>query len=278
MADPGSTSGSSHRPLPTAEADADIAAELAPSLQTSSPTYRLSYDDIEFLRSDPLRGVRLQLEYEKTELALLDARINSTVVVFGSARIPAPEDTASNNTDEALLGYYDEARRFGKLMSQLSQSEEGLECVIVTGGGPGIMEAANRGATDADAKSVGLNIVLPREQSPNPYATPELSFQFHYFALRKLHFLLRARALVVFPGGFGTLDELFGTLTLLQTRRIVDIPVLLFGQSFWNRIVDFEAMAELGVISESDLSLMQFVERAEDAVAIINSRRAATHG
>lgn len=259
-----------HRPLPSAKKDTGLAAELAPSEQTQSPTYRLSWDDVEFLQTDPLRGVRLQLEYEKSELALQEAGVNSTVVVFGSSRIPDPaSDNATPQANNVLGKYYDEARRFARLLSQRSQNESSLECVIMTGGGPGIMEAANRGAADVCAKSIGLNIVLPREQTPNTYTTPELSFQFHYFALRKLHFLLRARGLVVFPGGFGTLDELFETLTLLQTQRLDPIPVLLFGQEFWNRIVDFDAMVDFGVISKADLSLIRFVESAEEAIEII---------
>jgi hypothetical protein len=256
------------KPFPSAGEDvAPAHAKSAHTAQTRSASYRLAYADDDFLLTDDLRGVRLMLEYLKPELSMEAHGIDSTVVVFGSTRIA--DAAAAPSRARFDRDYYAEARRFASLMASASREQEGLECVIMTGGGPGIMEAANRGAADAGAESIGLNIVLPREQVPNPYITPELSFQFHYFALRKLHFLLRAKALVVFPGGYGTLDELFEALTLLQTKRIKPMPVLLFGESFWRRIVDFEAMVEVGVIAREDAELFRFVETAEAAVDII---------
>ena len=264
--------GGNRRPL-SADDDIEQAPSLKETAQTASSSYTLSYADRDFLVSDEVRGVRLMLEDLKPELVMQQEDIESTVVVFGSARIPAPE-TGTDVTAESspLQHYYDEARRFGRLLSEFAKSQQPLRCVVMTGGGPGIMEAANRGASDVDAKSIGLNIVLPKEQAPNVYSTPELSFQFHYFALRKLHFLLRAKALVVFPGGFGTLDELFETLTLLQTRRIHPMPVLLFGKPFWDKIVDFEALVEFGVIERADLDLFHYVDSAEQAVEIIRQK------
>jgi uncharacterized protein (TIGR00730 family) len=253
------------RPLSTARDDEVAARQARETPQTRSPSYRLAFDDPDFLLRDDLRPVRLQLELLKPELAFQEENIESTIVVFGSARTPAPE-SGSGNPDKVAV--YEEARRFARMMSERS-SDDGLRNVIVTGGGPGIMEAANRGAREAGARSVGLNIVLPHEQAPNEYATPELSFQFHYFAIRKMHFLMRARALVCFPGGFGTMDELFETLTLIQTGKVAPIPVLLFREAWWRRIVNFEAMAEEGVIAHSDLDIFQFVETAEQACAAI---------
>jgi uncharacterized protein (TIGR00730 family) len=258
------------RPFPHAGADISATREKTPTPQTRSPSYRLAFADDDFLLTDELRGTRLMLEYLKPELALRAHGVKSTVVVFGSTRITDPDDPTRNERRPALeRGYYREARRVAGLLSAQNGEHEDLECVIMTGGGPGIMEAANRGAADVGAKNIGLNIVLPREQVPNSWITPELTFQFHYFALRKLHFLLRAKALVAFPGGFGTLDELFEALTLLQTRRIQPMPVLLFGEAFWRRIIDFEAMVELGVIAPEDCGLFRYVETAEQAVAWI---------
>lgn len=236
-----------------------------------------------------MRGVRLLLEMTKADLIQREEQVESTVVVFGSARIPelsAAEErlavTESELKDQpnnphrqrevkiarsmvAKAVYYEEARKLGRLISQSCHLFGKCDFVVTTGGGPGIMEAANRGAHDVGMKSIGLNIVLPHEQAPNPYITPKLCFQFHYFAVRKLHFLLRAKALVCFPGGFGTLDELFEALTLIQTKKVKPMPVLLFGKEFWNRTIHFETLVDEGVISEDDLYLFQFVETAEDA-------------
>jgi hypothetical protein len=238
---------------------------------------------------DEARPVRLLLEHLKADLIQTDHGILSTVVIFGSARIPDPETAAarlaeaeqearSDPSDPARAlavhrarrsvansVYYREARKLGDLISSRPGCGDDGHLVVTTGGGPGIMEAANRGATDAGAESVGLNIVLPFEQAPNPYITPELNFQFHYFAIRKMHFLMRARALVVFPGGFGTLDELFEVLTLVQTHKVDPIPVLLFGKEFWRRVINFEALVEEGTIGEGDLEVFRYVETAEEA-------------
>lgn len=273
------------------------AAETA---QTRSPSFRPAFDDPDFLLRDELRPVRLQLELLKPELVLQDHNIRSTIVVFGSARVPSPED-AECHCDEAEAAlaadpdnaelrreaqarrnqrercrYYEEAQRFGRIVSEAAQTPEWRDYVIMTGGGPGIMEAANRGASDAGRVSVGLNISLPHEQVPNPYITPELAFQFHYFALRKMHLLMRTKALVVFPGGYGTLDELFETLTLVQTGKIAPMPILLFGEEYWRRIINFEAMVEEGVISPSDLDIFRFVESAEEAWHIISTFEKST--
>lgn len=275
--------------FPTAEEDAGVAELACANPQARSSSYRLAYADKEFLLRDELRPVRLQLELLKPEISLKEHDIEATVVVFGSTRIPEPEqaekeyrkaETAykKNPSDKALkkkftiaksiagkAEFYDEARKLGQLITRFSNDKESEKLVVVTGGGPGIMEAANRGADDEQGKSIGLNIVLPFEQCPNKYITPELSFQFHYFAIRKLHFLLRARALVAFPGGFGTLDELFETLTLIQTKKVKPIPVLLFGEKYWKRIIDFEALSEEGTIGERDVELFEYVETAEQA-------------
>jgi len=259
--------------LPTAEQDVDTGRHAVTTEQTLSPSYRLAFADDEFLLEDNLRGVRLMLEFLKPERRMRDAGIHSTVVIFGSTRVrPADSPTADSTTNCTLdPSYYDEARRLGTLIAKSTTDGDELDYVVMTGGGPGIMEAANRGAADVDAPSVGLNIVLPREQVPNRYITPEFTFQFHYFAMRKLHFLLRARALVFFPGGYGTLDELFEALTLLQTGRIDRIPVLLFGESFWRQIINFDALLEIGVIGTEDLEFIRFVESADEALAIIKS-------
>ena len=276
-------------PFPTAAEDVEAAELFVDTIQTRSPTYRLSYTDQDFLLRDELRPVRLQLELLKPDLVQSDEGIESTIVIFGSARIP-DQATAEKRLKKAMRlakddpedsklqrkavvaqriwynsRYYDEARKLGALITEATLSPDRCEMVVITGGGPGIMEAANRGAMDAGGKSIGLNIVLPFEQKPNAYITPELCFQFHYFAIRKMHFLKRARALVACPGGFGTMDELFETLTLIQTRKIKPVPVLLLGSSFWQRVVNFDALVEEGVISEEDLDLFKFVDSAEEA-------------
>ena len=253
--------------FPSAREDGRAARSQAKTPQTLSPSYRLAFDDPDLLLRDELRPVRLQLELLKPELALQEQGIESTIVVFGSARTPSSEESPGGAESRGIAERSQncaEARRFARLVSERGQGA-GLRPVIVTGGGGGVMEAANRGAHEAGARSIGLNIVLPFEQVPNPYVTPELSFQFHYFAIRKMHFLMRARALVCFPGGYGTLDELFETLTLIQTRRIEAIPVLLFREAWWRRIIDFEALAADGMISPPDLDIFRFVESADEA-------------
>jgi uncharacterized protein (TIGR00730 family) len=226
------------------------------------PGYRLAALDRDFLLSDSMRGVRFMLEYEKVEQALRAWGVISTIVVFGSARVRA---------DEPGRGafWYEEARRFGKLASEkggaLRNSGGARTHVIATGGGPGIMEAANRGAHDACAPSIGFNITLPREQAPNPFTTPELTFRFHYFAIRKMHLAMRANALVVFPGGFGTLDELFEILTLRQTGKAPNVPIILFDEDYWSRIINFDALVKFGMISNADQNLFGFADQAEQA-------------
>ncbi|WP_421852244.1 TIGR00730 family Rossman fold protein [Novosphingobium sp.] len=247
--------------------------------QQQDPAYRLAFRDIDFLLREELRPVRFQLELLKPEMLLDEAAIGSTLVMYGSARIPAPEEVeavrAAAATPEkqkvaerliAKARYYEEARKLAQIASRSAVVEDGKRhFVICSGGGPSIMEAANRGAADVGAESIGLNITLRHEHTPNAYVTPHLSFQFHYFALRKMHFLLRARAVAAFPGGFGTFDELFELLTLVQTGKMQPIPILLFGGDFWNRVVNFEALAEEGVISAKDLDLFHIVETAEEA-------------
>ena len=247
--------------------------------QTMHPAYRLAFRDSDFLLREELRPVRLQLELLKTEMLLEEARIGSTLVVYGSARIPRPEDAARLVADAATpeektiaerlaakAKFCTEAYRLARLVSEKSIIEDGRrQFVICSGGGPSIMEAANKGASEAGAESIGLNIVLPHEQAPNTYVTPYLSFRFHYFALRKMHFLIRARAVAIFPGGYGTLDELLETLTLIQTQKMKPIPILVFGKEYWDRIINFEALAEEGTISPGDLELFHWCECAEDA-------------
>ncbi|HEX8056060.1 MAG TPA: TIGR00730 family Rossman fold protein [Novosphingobium sp.] len=251
--------------------------------QTQSPSYKLAFRDTDFLLREELRPVRFQLELLKTEMLLEEANIGSTLVVYGSARIPSPEHCeavrATATTPErtkvvdrliAKSKYYEEARKLGHIASTCAIVEKGMrQFVVCSGGGPSIMEAANRGAIEAGMDTIGLNIVLPHEQAPNPYVTPDLSFQFHYFALRKMHFLLRARAVAVFPGGFGTFDEFFELLTLIQTGKMQPIPILLFGREYWDRVVNFEAMAEEGVINANDTDLFHWVETADEAWAKI---------
>jgi len=257
--------------FPSADQDAKAVVRTPGTAQTLAPAYRLAFEDNDFMRRDELRPVRLQLELLKPELMMTDAGIVSTVVLFGGSRIPEParRDEARTETLAGLTRHYDEARKFAALVSRESLARGGTEFVIVTGGGPGVMEAGNRGAGDVGARSIGLNIVLPHEQAPNGYITPELCFNFHYFGVRKMHFLMRAAAVAVFPGGFGTLDELFETLTLIQTERMARIPVLLFGREFWDRVVNFEALVDAGTIGSEDLDLFRFVETAEEAWALI---------
>lgn len=258
-----------------------------------SLSYRVAYQDVDFLMEPELRAARMELEELKPELYLRKNNIRSTIVVFGSTRIVEPAiareqldraksrlaDTpvdvrrqrAVHRAEELcrLSKYYDIAREFARLVSQAGQTDGENDYVVVTGGGPGIMEAANRGAYDVGAKSCGFNIHLPHEQQPNPYITPELCFQFRYFALRKFHFLLRAKALVVFPGGFGTMDELTDALTLRQTGRMQELPIVMFGREYWQRAVDFQFLADSGTIEDGDLDLFQFAETAQEAWKII---------
>ncbi len=259
--------------------EAAVAEQTTPAPQTRSPAYRLAFQDLDFLLREDLRPVRFQLELLKPELFLEEAGIASTFVFYGSARIPEPDKAdaliaaAANEKQKKIAErlkanskYYEEARRLARLASRTQPDEEGKrQFVVCSGGGPSIMEAANRGAADVGAESIGLNIVLPHEQVPNPYVTPELSFQFHYFALRKMHFLLRARAVAIFPGGFGTFDESFELLTLIQTKKMKPMPIFFFGRDFWERVVNFEALMEEGVISPDDLKLFRFVETADEA-------------
>ncbi len=271
------------RNFPTAEEDAD--AVVQPSRYAGPESaYRLAFTDTEFLLREELRPVRMQLELLKPELVQSEHGIRSTIVIFGSARIQPPDaamlrlDAARAEGDAtaikraemgvAMSRFYDEARRFAAIVTAKSRELES-PVYVVTGGGPGIMEAGNRGAHEIGGKSIGLNIVLPHEQAPNPYITPELCFQFHYFALRKMHFLMRSIALVCFPGGFGTLDELFETMTLTQTGKSRKRPILLFGREFWTRLIDFDWLIETGMISPGDVGLFRFVETAEEAWAVL---------
>jgi uncharacterized protein (TIGR00730 family) len=260
-----------------------------------SPSYRLAESDIEFLALKELRPVRMQLELLKPEMTFVEREVRSTIVVFGGTQVvdrdeatarvkDATEKLKANSGDrklqralaraERLLAkckYYDDAREFGRLVSSVCQDRGICDYVVMTGGGPGIMEAANRGAYEVDAKSVGLNITLPEEQFPNPYISPGLCFQFHYFALRKMHFLLRAKALVIFPGGFGTLDELFDALTLKQVGRMQDIPIILFGREYWKQVINFEFLADEGVIRDEHLDLIDYAETPAEAWNIIEN-------
>lgn len=264
-----------HRKHPFRHSDQDreTATHVPDTPQTRAPAYRLAFDDDEFLCRPELRPVRLQLELLKPEMSLEEHGINSTIVLFGGARIPEPskKDTARTETLANLSTYYDQAREFSRLMTLKSLASDNRENVIVTGGGPGVMEAGNRGAVDAGGVSIGLNIVLPHEQAPNEYVTPELCFNFHYFAIRKMHFLMRAKAIAVFPGGFGTLDEMFESLTLIQTGRMESIPFLLFGREFWKKIINWDALADAGTISDKDLKLFRFVDTAQQAVEVIEN-------
>ena len=273
---------------------------LSPDVQSnreairSSPSYELAEYDINFLKRDENRPLRMQLELLKTETLLRENDIESTIVVFGGTQVvPAEDATQRLQRAEIALqkdpnnprlnreveraksilaksSYYDAAYEFGRLVSKACELDEKCNFVIITGGGPGIMEAANRGAFEVGAKSIGLNIELPHEQEPNPYITPELCFQFHYFAMRKFHFILRAAALVVFPGGFGTLDELFNTLCLRQTNRMQEIPIILFGRKYWDSIVNFRQLADEGVIADEHLDLFAYAETPQEAWRIIS--------
>ncbi|MBT3141992.1 TIGR00730 family Rossman fold protein [Phaeobacter gallaeciensis] len=260
-------------PFRDAGTDRSTARDVPDTPQTRSPAYKLAFADEDFLCRDELRPVRLQLELLKPELMMAEQGIASTIVMFGGARIPEPSQkhTARTQTLADLSQYYDEAREFARLMTEKSKETGCRDNVIVTGGGPGVMEAGNRGAMDAGGCSIGLNIVLPHEQAPNLYVSPELSFNFHYFAIRKMHFLMRARAITVFPGGFGTLDEMFEALTLIQTGRMDRVPFLLFGRAFWEKVVNWEALADAGTISEQDLDLFRFVDTAQEAVDLIEN-------
>lgn len=261
------------RPFRDAHTDRTAAEGVPNTPQTRAPAYKLAFADDEFLCRDELRPVRLQLELLKPEMMLDEHGIKSTIVLFGGARIPEPakKDSARTKTLADLSTFYEEAREFSRLMTLKSKESNGTENVIVTGGGPGVMEAGNRGAVDADGASIGLNIVLPFEQAPNEYVTPDLCFNFHYFAIRKMHFLMRARAICVFPGGFGTLDEMFEALTLIQTGRMQPVPFLLFGKSFWEGIINWDVLADAGTISEEDLDLFRFVDTAAEAMDLIEN-------
>ncbi|HEY5649645.1 MAG TPA: LOG family protein [Nitrospiria bacterium] len=273
------------KPKPS-EANAGVRERLEAIF--ASPSYRIADRDGDFLNLDTTRGVRLQLDYLKAETLLARHDIRNTIVVFGGTRIPEPEEARKNAQNlqnalnrspknrglqkklavaEKLLAksrYYDVARGFGRLVGQSGEGAEDTRVVLMTGGGPGMMEAANRGAFDVGAKTIGMNIAVPQNQFPNPYITPELCFLFHYFAVRKLHFLLRAKALVAFPGGYGTLDELFETLTLIQTRTIQPLPVILVGRSFWERAFDVQYLLDEGVIDPEDAELFWYAETAEE--------------
>jgi len=271
---------------------ADAWAELHNYAVAGNPlhpdAYRLAFADPEFMLRRELRGIRLQLEMTKADIEQAAQGIEHTVVVYGSARMVAP-DVAAERLAQARAGgdaqaiaraerdvknahYYDMARQFGTLVGQYSESRPPAERIyICTGGGPGIMEAANRGAFDVGAPNLGLNITLPHEQSGNPYVSPSLSFKFHYFAMRKMHFMMRAKALVVFPGGFGTLDELFEVLTLVQTRKAKPAPIVLFGSAFWKRLINFDALVEQGTVSPEDLKLFQYTDDPREAWQLIRS-------
>jgi uncharacterized protein (TIGR00730 family) len=288
-------------PFPSAKEDAAHILLDSDTVQTRSPSYRLAYDDFDFIMRDELRPIRLQLELLKPELAQADLGIKSTIVIFGSARIQGnveaqqaladAEQAWNERPDDVTLAhnltiarriltkshYYDEARKLGALITSEAKKRK-YPWIVVTGGGPGIMEAANRGAADKCGKSMGLNIVLPHEQKPNPYITPELCFQFHYFAIRKMHFLMRAIALIAFPGGFGTMDELFEALTLIQTKKVKRIPVILFGQLYWDRIINFDALVEEGAITACDRELIQYAETAEQAWQLILKAHGLANG
>jgi uncharacterized protein (TIGR00730 family) len=255
----------------------------------ASPSYRLAELDTDFSGAAEQRPIRMQLELLKAETILRENKIRSTVVVFGSTKIvprheaeralaesqgrlaAAPQDAkllrevARAKRVAAKSHYYEEARQFGRLVSEYCQSDDKCDLVVMTGGGPGIMEAANRGAFEIGAKSIGLNIELPHEQEPNPYITPELCLQFHYFAMRKFHFILRAAALVIFPGGYGTLDELFEVLTLRQTGRMQEIPIIMYGSEYWKRVVNLQTLADEGVIADEHLALVRFADSPQQA-------------
>lgn len=267
------TEDEAHHALRHSQQDVAVARAEPDTPQTRSPAYRLAFVDPEFMLREELRPVRLQLELLKPQM-VLDARgIRSTVVMLGGARIPPPEQAEDAATPGlgALSRYYVEAERFAAQMTKRSMENYGREFVICTGGGPGVMEAGNKGAHDAGGQSIGLSIVLPHEQAPNGFVTPDLCFNFHYFAIRKMHFLMRARAITVFPGGFGTLDEMFEALTLIQTGRMDRVPFLLFGREFWDGIINWQNLVAAGTISPEDVELFRYVETAEEAVEIIDA-------
>ena len=248
----------------------------------NSPSYKLAEDDKEFLKEYETRGVRLELDFLKAELAMKKFGIEATIAIFGSART-LPQDIAKAKVDELIKNginglelkeatktlnnsfFYEDARELGKIIGQSGDGVEDNRIMVMTGGGPGIMEAANRGAYEVGANSIGLNINLPHEQHPNPYITPELCLQFHYFSIRKFHFFQRAKAMVVYPGGFGTMDELFELLTLIQTKSMKQIPVIMVGKQWWSNIINFAFLIEEGVISEKDLEIFTIVDNAQDA-------------
>lgn len=259
------------------------------SAQLNSSSYLLPVEDLDFLLRDEMRAVRFALEYSKAELVLRDWKIRSTIIVFGSARVPSPEALdsmpAATGAEAELRRrqrrWYEAARAFGRIASlhggALKQGSEERDNVVATGGGPGLMEAANRGAHEVGAPSIGFNITLPAEQQPNRYTTPELTFRFHYFAMRKMHLVMRANALAIFPGGFGTLDELFELLTLLQTRKAPRLPVVLFDSDYWRTIINFPALLEAGMLAPEDCALFEFADSPEDAWRSIEKRGLSAH-
>jgi hypothetical protein len=274
------------RNFPTAEEEVAAAEPTLSRYAGGDSSYRLAFIDEKFLLREDLRPVRMQLELLKPELILREERIVATIVIFGSARL-LPEEVARRRLAQAEAGadaaaiararmalsmsrYYEEARTLSSLITRASKSLD-EKIVVVTGGGPGIMEAGNRGAAEAGGPSVGLNIVLPHEQEPNAYITPRLCFQFHYFALRKMHFLMRSAGLVCFPGGFGTLDEMFEVLTLTQTNKVRRRPIVLVGREFWSRLVDWQWLVDTGMIAAEDLKLFRIVETAQEAWAELES-------
>jgi len=271
------TNGTGWKALKRSTVDIVEASNVPVTPQTQAPAYRLAFDDADFLCREELRPVRLQLELMKPELLLSEKGIVSTIVLFGGARIPEPGKdawAAKNEIQKKNLEnnarYYEEAREFARIVSKHSATSDYKEYVVVTGGGPGVMEAGNRGAHDVGAPSIGLNIVLPHEQAPNEYVTPELCFNFHYFAIRKMHFLMRAKAIAVFPGGFGTMDEMFETLTLIQTQRMEPVPFLLFGKDFWTSVINFKELANQGTISPDDTDLFKFIDTAREGWEVIS--------
>ncbi len=256
------------RVFPSAEEDIHRAREKdAHSEQTNSPSYRLAFDDLKFISSDPMRPVRLMLELSKPELLLQQHNICNTVAIFGSTGAA----TKNGNSDSLKLHrhWYQQARELTKRIANDSRRGKLRPLNIITGGGPGIMEAANRGAEDANEKSIGLNIVLPKEQKPNTYITPELCFNFHYFAIRKMYFLLRSKAVVIFPGGFGTLDELFEVLTLIQTKTIKPVPVILFDRGYWQKLINWPFLISQGMITQQDYELLSLVNDIDQAMEIL---------
>ncbi len=265
-----------------ADAWADLKAHADAGLPLQPDAYRLAFADPEFLLRRETRGIRFQLEMLKPDLDQAEMGIDSTIVVFGSARFSAPEDAlryleeARKSGDAQAMTdakrhmrnahFYDQARLFGRIVATHSATlPEKERLYICTGGGPGIMEAANRGAFEMGAPTLGLNIALPHEQGANPYVTPALSFKFHYFALRKMHFMMRAKALVAFPGGFGTLDELFEVITLVQTKKASPVPIILFGSDYWKRLINLDVLVEEGAISTEDLKLFQYTDDPQQA-------------